>query len=144
MGISCRRFLIAQDGTLFRLSNTKFDRMLRDPMRNRLPLFAGQRVRMAQAIVELTDRAAVRILRKTLAMLVFDGAGAIDSGRFERQQFALAGSALAAALIVRDLETKVVDAADRFVAQGGSWTPSIALNGAIEEAALGRVRCRRL
>jgi hypothetical protein len=38
----------------------------------------------------------------------------------------------------------VVDAADRFVAQGGRWTPSRALQRRIDAAALEQVKCTRL
>jgi hypothetical protein len=38
----------------------------------------------------------------------------------------------------------VVDAADRFVAQGGRWAPSRALARLIDAAAMGRTRCPRL
>jgi hypothetical protein len=37
MSLRCRRFLIADDGTLYRLANARFDRMLRDPASYPLP-----------------------------------------------------------------------------------------------------------
>ncbi|UUZ66209.1 hypothetical protein LP417_34875 (plasmid) [Polaromonas sp. P1-6] len=144
MSLSFRRFLIAQDGSICRLANMKFDRMLRDPDGHRVPVFAGQRVRMADVVIELTDRIPVRVLRSTFAILTFDYDGRIDSGRFGTQQRALAESALAPALDVPKIEEKVLDVADRFIAQGGTWHPSSALARAIDEAALGRMGCRRL
>lgn len=124
MGLSFRRFLIARDGSLCRLANSKFDRMLRDPGSHGLPEFAGQRVRMADMVVELASRVPVRVLRSTFAILAFDNDGRIDSGRFGRQQRALAESALAPALDVSRSEGAILDAADRFIAQGGAWQPS--------------------
>jgi hypothetical protein len=56
MGLSYRTFLIARDDTIWRLSGTKFDRMLRDPASHCLPVFAGQRARMASAAVVLPRR----------------------------------------------------------------------------------------
>ena len=38
MGLSCRMYLLDQDDTLYRLPNAKFDQMLRDPSRCRLPI----------------------------------------------------------------------------------------------------------
>jgi hypothetical protein len=38
----------------------------------------------------------------------------------------------------------VVDAASRFAARGGSWAPSKTLAQRIEQAALGRAKCKRL
>lgn len=144
MSLSSRRFLIAQDGSLYRLANTLFDRMLRDPDAHVLPVFAGQRVRMADLVVELDSRAPVRVLRRTFAMLSFDDKGRIDSGRFVKQQWALAESALDPAFDVSDREQTVLDAAARFIAQGGTWHPSAAMASAVDAAALGRIACRRL
>lgn len=144
MGLSLRRFLITQDGSLHRLANTKFDRMLRDPGGPGLPVFAGQRVRMAHVVVELVGRVPVRVLRSTFAILAFDNDGRIDSGRFGKQQRALAESALASALDVPRSEGTILDSADRFIAQGGAWQPSGALARAIDETALARMECQRL
>jgi hypothetical protein len=65
-------------------------------------------------------------------------------GMFTRQQWALAESALDSALVRTKHEEKVLDAAARFIAQGGRWHPSNSWARAINEAALGHVRCRRL
>ena len=144
MSLCSRRFLIADDGSLCRLANAKFDRMLRDPANHRLPGFAGQRVRMAEVMVELVDRIPVCVVRTTFAILTIDDEGRIDSRRFVRQQFALAETALAPLQAVSENNDRVVDATSRFVAQGGAWAPSHALARAIQDATLGRVRCRRL
>lgn len=146
MSLCSRRFLIADDGTLCRLANARFDRMLRDPASHRLPDFAGQRVRMPDVVVEVVDRVPARVVRSTFAILTIDDVGRIDASKFVRQQFALAETALAPVLAVSDSHDRVVDASSRFVAQGGSWAPSHALARAIEDAALGRglaaVACR--
>ena len=144
MGLSCRRFLIARDDTFGRLANSTFDRMLRDPAGHRLPVFAGQRVRMADVIVELVARDPVRVVRSTFAILTFDDEGCIDTARFDRHQLALAESALEPVFAVPDRNDTIVDAAHRFIAQGGSWAPSSRLARAIDDAALGRLRCRTL
>jgi hypothetical protein len=62
MGLFCRRFLLDRGNTLWRLSTTKFERLLQDPAKLCLPVLAGQRVRMADVIVELMDREPVRIV----------------------------------------------------------------------------------
>ncbi len=144
MSLICRKFLIANDGTLCRLANARFDRMLRDPASYPLPALAGQRVRMANVFVEVVDRVPVRVVRSTFAMLTIDDDGRIDSSKFTQQQFALAETALAPVLAVSESNDGVIDATARFVAQGGSWAPSRSLARAIEDAALGRPQCRRL
>ncbi len=142
MGVTFRRFLLGQDDGIFRLASAKFSRMIRDPSSEPILLFAGQRVRMADVLVELDGRAAVRIHRYAFAMLEFDRHGHLDFGKFEKQQFALASSAIDAALATPDPENKIVDAANRFVAHGGSWKPTHALKMRIEQAAFGELACR--
>jgi len=146
MGFSCRTFLIARDDTLWRLSSTKFDRMLRDPARNCLPDFAGQRARMASVVVELVARKPVRVARNTFSILTFNAEGCIDPGRFEKQQFALAESVFAPVFTVfaDDSNQTIVDATSRFIAQGGQWVPSRAMARVIDQTALGQRRCRYL
>jgi len=118
-GLLYRTYLITQDNQIRRLPNAKPSQMLRDPGSHRLPGFAGQRVRMASVVVELVARVPMRIVRKTFAILAFDGEGRTDAERFGRQQFALAESALATALAGPETNaTVVVGAASRFVAQG--------------------------
>ncbi|MFJ6061070.1 hypothetical protein [Burkholderia vietnamiensis] len=95
MGFSSRTFLVAPDDTLWRLSTSKFDRMLRNPASHRLPAFAGQRARMASVVVELVASEPTRVIRTTYSVLAFDAEGRIDPGRFEEQQFALAESVVA-------------------------------------------------
>ena len=99
---------------------------------------------MADLIVELSCRVPVRVVWRTFAVLAFDDKGRVDSGRFRGQQWALAESALDHAFNVPGGEERVLEAAARFIAQGGRWHPSSALARAIDDAALGRVGYRRL
>ena len=144
MTLSSRRFLIAQDGVLYRLADATFTRMLRNPGSHAFPVLAGQRVRMASLIVELVGGAPVRVVRNTYAILSFNDDGHMDSDMFTRQQWALAESAVDPALIGAAHDEKVLDAAARFIAQGGRWRPSTSLARTTNEAALGQVDCRRL
>jgi hypothetical protein len=89
MVLSCRTFLIARKDTIWRLSSTAFDRMLRDPASRCLPVSAGQRARMASVVVELVTRTPVRVIRTTFSSHAFDAEGRIDPSRFDKQQFAL-------------------------------------------------------
>jgi hypothetical protein len=143
VALSLRRFLVARDGGLYRLTNAKFDRILRHPNDPVLPAFAGQRIRLADLVVELAGRVPVRVVRSTFAVLPFDDDGRMDSERFLKQQWAHAESALDRGLDVPDSQGNVLDAAVRFVAHGGAWKPSNALARALDDAALGRTSCRR-
>jgi hypothetical protein len=143
MALSSHRFLVAQDGVLYRLADATFNRMPRNPGSHAFPVLAGQRVRMASLIVELFGGVPVRVVRST-ATLSFNDDGRMNSGMFTRQQWALAESAVGPALVDTKHDGKVLDAAARFIARGGRWRPSASLARTINEAALGQVDCRQL
>lgn len=144
MGLSFRMFLLDQDDVLYRLPNTKFDQMLRNPASHRLSRFAGKRVRMTDVGVELIDRQAVQVVWITFNVLTFDDDGYFDASAFDRHQRARAELGLAKPVDEPTGVPTVIDAATRFVAQGGSWKPSGKLQRVIDQAALGRVKCERL
>ena len=81
-------------------------------------------MRIANLIVGLIGGKPARVVRSTFATLTFDEDGHMDLSRFTRQQWALAETALDPALVHTKPEEKVLDAAARFIAQGGRWRPS--------------------
>jgi hypothetical protein len=145
MGYSVRTFLISGDDTVWRLANNKFWQMLDDPASHCLPAFAGQRIRTADVIVELKAREPVQVVRRTFFILTFDPEGHIDLGKFGKQQSALAELFMAPvfATFNSDRDQTIVDATSRFIAQGGQWVPSSALERIIDDVALGQRRCGR-
>lgn len=100
---------------------------------------AGQRVRMAELLVELSNRVPIRVVRRVYFVLAFDDTGRVDTERFKKQQWALAESALDPVLALPEDNESVLDATSRFVAQGGRWRPQPALAKLIDDAALGNV-----
>ncbi len=143
MGLSCRRFLISNDGVIYRISNKRFDRMMRHPEDEPLGKFANQRIRCADLVIELIDRVPSSVCRETFAILEFDRLGCLDTGRFEKQQVALVDAMLEIMMADKKAATNVVDATQRFVAQGGTWLPTGALRVQIEKVALGIIDCLR-
>ena len=144
MGISGRMFLLDKADSLYRLPSAKFDQMLRDPTSCRLTRFSGARVRMTDVAVELLDRQPIPVVWITFGFLTFDDEGYFDASVFDLHQRARAE--LAWALPTKEPKGVgiVVDAASRFVAQGGRWTPSRTLQRLIDAAALEQVKCTRL
>ena len=145
MSYSPRTFIVGPGDTLYRLASAKFSRMIDSPESHRLERFAGQRVRMAEAIVEVRERAPYAVVRLVYEMLRFDAEGRLDRATFIRQNAALAELAMDR-VIPRSVtkETAVVDAGSRFVARGGRWQPSRSLEQEILRAALGELKCERL
>lgn len=141
MACSIRIFIVGQDETLYRLARTKFTDMFDDPENHPMLRFAGQRVRMVEAIVELRDRVPYSIARLIYETLRFDEHGKFDRSTLERQNFALFELFLDSPTTNN---TVVVDASHRFIAQGGHWQPSPKLERKIHRAALGEENCQRL
>ncbi len=145
MSYSTRTFIVGPKDILYGLASAKFSRMFDDPESHRLERFAGQRVRMAETIVEVRDRAPCAVVRLIYEMLGFDAEGRLDRATFICQNAALADLAIGR-VIPRfgAKETVVVDAGSRFVARGGSWQPSPTLEQESVRAALGESKCERL
>lgn len=144
MGLSCRRLFIANDGEIYRMSNAKFDRMIRSPASERVAFFAGQRIRSAEVLIETVDRKPWRVRRTTFAIFQFDEQGCVDAGRYEEQQMAMVEVMISPVLGGKKVTKNIVDAKDKFVAQGGSWSPVIPLKNQIEKAAMGLLDCALL
>ncbi|CRI64952.1 hypothetical protein THIOKS1220010 [Thiocapsa sp. KS1] len=142
---STRIYILGPDDTLYRLASAKFSRMVDDPKTHRLVRFAGQRVRMAEVIVEVRDRAPYAVVRLVYEILGFDAEGRLDRDTFIRRNAALAELAIDPVVLrMVDAEKAVVSAGSRFVARGGFWHPSAALEREILRAALDETPCKRL
>lgn len=139
MALTSRIFVLDADDSLFRLPNSKFMGMLGEPRKHRCPAFAGQRVRSAEVILELENRKPVRVVRTYYCMLSFDQDGCFDLEAYSRFQNAHVESTFSAS----DAKVKVVDAASRFVLQGGNWSPAKDVVVVIHNAALGGLECKR-
>ena len=138
MSFSTRIFVIDQADRLYRLPGSKFSTMLSSPNSLVIPEFAAQRIRAAEASVELIDRLPSRVIRTVFFMLQFDAKGALRSDSLMKQAAAAIDTTLTGLSRRKD---NVVDARSRFIAAGGRWKPTPALRKLLTEAALGRMRC---
>ena len=84
------------------MKNTTFDGLVRELGLHTMPALAGQRVRVAELIVEVSGRTVLHIVRGVYFVLTFDPQGRVDTDRLHRQQRALAGLAIDA-VSARDL-----------------------------------------
>ena len=85
MGIGIRIFVVNDDDSIKRLALARYDRLLERDPKERLPQYAGKRVRYALAVVDLVDREPVEILRIQYSYLSFDSEGCIDPVEGERE-----------------------------------------------------------
>jgi hypothetical protein len=145
MGLSLRLVVIDENDQIYRLGVSKFQEMLRNPRTHRYILFAGQRVRAAEAVVELIKRKPVRVVRMTFDILTFDREGYFDTETFDRHQFSRFASATSAQSgSATEATPGVVDASNLFTARGGRWSPAQTLVHTMQDAVLGSVKCPRL
>jgi len=144
MGLSSKLFLLSTDDALHVLANAAFMRMLRREPVARIPDFAGQRVRQASVVVEVVNGTPSRTVHCTFGILDIDGGGVLDVERWNTQQFARVDDPFAPDRPAHGTGGRIVDAADRFIARGGSWEPDQPLLRRIEAAALGQLACPRV
>lgn len=144
MSLSDRVFILDKAGSLFRLPSSTFSAMMSRPDANPLPRFASQRIRAAEAIVELLAGRPSRVVRLVYFLLQFDEAGVLDTATLMRQA-AATFDAHAEAVAQKSAQTKaVVEATSRLTVRGGRWTPTPDVDRAIRDAALGRTKCPRV
>jgi hypothetical protein len=142
MRIGFRHYVLDAQEILYRIPNAALDRMLHDPVRHRLPRFAGQRIRSVEIVVALTNGKPIAVVHSSYRILTFKKNGALVSPLMDRHVRARAELALALDHPRRD--TAVADASTRFLARGGQWSPSAAVKRRIEQTALGRQKCERV
>lgn len=144
MALSSRLYLLSADDTVYALASAAYMRMLRHEDVARVPEFAGQRVRQVSIAAEAVNGTPTRIVHCTFSILDFDRDGLLDVDRLLAQQFARVDDFLEPAGPAHGEDGRIVDAASRFVARGGSWEPDQRLMRRIQAAALGQVSCPRV
>jgi hypothetical protein len=132
---------------IFRIPQTRFERMVCRPPRETHLEFAGQRVRAAEVVVLLENRKPVCVGRVIYHYLHFGQKGELDYERYMKDGLTVmeAGSPH---LNLKPRDPKVIEAAQRFAARRRDhsvwWRPSPELEEAIVEVALGHRECRKL
>jgi hypothetical protein len=130
MSDSTRTFILAADGTLYRHSGAGFPRMVDAPERRRRTRFAGQRVRMAEAIVGVRERAPCAVVRLVCEILGSDGEGRLDQAALVRRNAALSVGRVIPRSAAK--ESVVLDAGSRFLRPRTASPPSSQRRTAIE------------
>ena len=140
MGIGLRIFLVNDDDSLERLAVAKYDRLLRRDPAERLPQYAGKRVRYALVAYEVENRIPVEILRIEYNYLSLDSEGRIDAGEQEKARRLAVD--LFSPLLPEKEPRQVIDAKHLFAKKRYDdkyrWTPSRELEAAILNAIFGK------
>jgi hypothetical protein len=143
MGFSIRLLVVDHTDRIHRLDVDRFSQMRHEPKAHPFVQFAGQRLRWAEAVVELVEQKPLRVLRMTFNILPFDQAGCFDTETFDRHMLGRANLAFSSPseLVSRTQpDSEVFDAGHLFADRGARWVPSKPMLRALHEAALGGVK----
>lgn len=145
--IAVRNFLVTDEDEIVRLSNARFDRLHSNPPKDSLAAFAGQRVRWAEIIVELENRKPSNVLRDAYYYLHFGSDGCLNVDHY-MQDAALVVDASFPNFFVEDEPHNVINAQQKFAKRKRDhsvwWKPHGPLKRKIFDAAMGRLKYRRL
>ena len=154
MGIAFRFFIIGENDELMRISYARYKRLSAGKPRDRMPEFAGRRIRWAQIAVEMEDRKPLRVVWTFFGYLPFDQRGGLDEEQI-RKSAALSLETLIGPMTAKirpkffkEEPGNVLHSAWRFAARRRDheerWKPSLELNARICDAAIGAATCRRV
>ena len=136
MGISIRVLLVDDEDSLKRLPLTRYERLIRGNPNERLPQYAGKRVRFAEVAIELEERKPVQIIRAVYGILPFDSEGRIDAAEYEKEM-RLSAEMMPPILADRP-SPKIVDAKHKFAKKRFKdqfrWEPTSQIGKSIVEA----------
>lgn len=86
MGITVWIFIVNDDDSIQRFPLARFERLIQRDPNERLPQYAGKRVRYVEVALELEQRKPVGILRLLYLILPFDSEGRIDAMEQEKER----------------------------------------------------------
>ncbi len=86
MSVTVRIFLVNDDGSVQRFPLARFERLIERDPKERLPKYAGKRVRYVEVALELEQRKPVGILRILYLILPFDSEGRVDATEQEKER----------------------------------------------------------
>lgn len=139
MGISLRIFLVDDDHSIRRLPLTRYERLIRRDTQERLPEYAGKRVRYAEVAVELAQRKPVGILRMQYFFLLFDSEGRVDAAQQEKER--RLAMELLPSFGVGGQSGRIIEARHHFAKKRYDneyrWTPTAGIEKAIVRAIFG-------
>jgi len=142
MSVSLRIFLVNDDDSIQRLPLSRYERLIRGDAEERLPQYAGKRVRYAEVAVELVERKPVEIIRLEHFIMYFDSEGRLDL-REKKKERRLSVDMIPPLLPQWDSD-QVIDAHHRFAKKSFEhqykWTPSPTVEEAIVQAVFGKDR----
>ena len=144
---SLRHFFVSDDNEIFRIPNTKFERLLKGSLEKKTERFAGKRVRAAEIVVKLENRKPIRVLRAIYYYLHFNEKGILDFDRFMKDGAIVANAGIPD-IFEKKVQSNLINAQQKFAKRQRDhtvwWKPSIQLERNILDASMEEFTCKRL
>ena len=144
---SLRHFFISDENEIFRIPNTKFERLLKGSLEKKIERFAGKRVRTAEIVVKLVNRKPIQILRAVYYYLHFNEMGILDYDRFMKDGGIVADAGIPEFLAEKG-QGNLINAQQEFAKRQRDhtvwWKPSMQLERDILDASIGEFKCKQL
>lgn len=140
MGMGFRIFFIDDDDSLERISLAQYERLCRKHSKDRLPQYAGKRVRCAMVVLDVEDRKPQSITWIDCCKIPFDAEGGVDLEEWEKR-----GQLVSYFLdlpVEEQGPEKIIDARSLFAKKQyereAKWSLTPEIEQAIEETIFGR------
>ena len=141
MGLGIRIFVVEEDDTIKRLPLTRYERLLKRDPDERLPKYAGMRLRYALIVVNLVNRKPIEIVRDEFFYLDFDKNGRLKEAEYEKKESSALD--LLDFFLMKQQDKRVIDARNRFARKRyfdkNTWKPTDELVTAIAETIFGKL-----
>jgi hypothetical protein len=135
MGIAIWIFIV-NDESIQRFPLARFERLIERDPNERLPQYAGKRVRYVEAAVELEQRKPVGILRILYLILPLDSEGRVDAAEQEKER--RLGAEIMPPIVMDRDSKQVIEAGYRFAKKRFDneyrWIPTPEIEAAILKA----------
>jgi hypothetical protein len=144
---SVRIYFVSDDDEIFRVPNTKFERLLRGSFEEKTERFAGKRVRAAEIVVQLENRRPLQVLRAIYYYLHFNEKGILDYDRFMKDGGIVANAGIPD-IFAEKVQGNLINAQQEFAKRQRDhsvwWKPGVQLESNILDASIGEFQCKRL
>ena len=140
MKVSNRKFCLAPDDTLYRMSSALSGRLFSNPASTPITSVARQTLRCADVSVEVQGQRPIRVISMIRYVMQFDEHGVLDRDSLLRHWVDHQGSALS----ISSQNKAHVEMAATAGNADAAWEPSPTLTKLIHEAALGIVKATQL
>ncbi len=144
---SLRHFFISDDNEIFRIPNTKFERLLKGSFEKKTERFAGKRVRAAEIVVQLENRHPIQDLRAIYYYLHFHEKGILDYDRFMKDCGIVANAGIPD-IFSKKVQGNLINAQQEFAKRQRDhtvwWKPNMQLERNILDASIDEFKCKRL